>query len=125
MAKHKKKRPAEGRLKVIAGGGGVKAVLPGKGPQWKRDRAQPPSTGAHAASTSKSGPPNRRRDETETDDGNEEVASESVAAKPARTPIPKSYVYGAIGLVVVVVAYFLLRNPPVGETPTSAPTAST
>ena len=112
MAKHKKKRPGEGRLKVIAGGGAVKAVLPGKGPQWKaaKDRAQAPSTGAHAASTSKSvGPRNRRRDEADDESSAAEGDRSSV---PARKGIPRRYIYGAIGVVVLVVAYFLLRNPP-------------
>jgi hypothetical protein len=123
MAKHKKKRPAEGRLKVIAGGGGVKAVLPGKGPQWKKDRAQPPSVGAHAASAPKSGPPNRRRDED--DDESADAAVEASPSKSTRKPIPRVWIFGAIGVAILVVGYYALRNPSPGETPTTQGVATT
>lgn len=122
MAKQKKKRPAravEGRLKVITGGGGVKAVLPGKGPQWKaQQRAQAPTTGPHAASSTKSGPPNRRRDE---DDEETDVS----VAKPIEKPKSKVWIYAAVAIVVLVVAYYFLRNPAPIQTPEPRGVAST
>lgn len=128
MAKNKKKRATDGRLKVITGGAGgaVRAVLPGKGPAWKQEqqarqsaRNAAPSTGAHAASQPRSGPPNRRRDDdapSPTDD------DELSTTKPIPAPFPRAIVFGGLAVVVLLVAYFLLRNPPRGETPAPAPT---
>ncbi len=126
MAKGKRKRSNDAKLRVIAGG-----ATPPKAVVTKR----PPVSGTPVASARpKGGPPNLRREVAEraqheaandaTDSVEAEERGSAVAAVPRKSPFPRAAIF--IGLVIALgaAAYALTRNsmepkpaPPTPPTP--------
>lgn len=110
MAKGKRKRGGDAKLRVIAGGAAPKAVVTKRAPA----SSSPPSADARP----KLGPPNLRRAveqqrvevANDTADSAPEVRASAVARVTRKSPFPRALILGGLVVALGGAAYALTRN---------------